>query len=396
MINIMKTKIIPLLLAMVACVGMMQAEIISNVPIGDLNYDLDTNTKSAEVKGRNNEEPVNVTIPPSVSHNGVSYTVTSIGDNAFEAYYAMESVSIPNTITKIGTRAFWVCEGLTSVTIPTSVISIGDYAFLDCDNITSIEWNAIKCEKILSIWPWSVSKIMSFTFGEQVEIIPKNICLGMKNLKSIDIPNSVKSIGEMAFQKCTGLTSMILPEGITSIGNQAFEQCTNLVSINIPSTVTSIGTYAFAECGKLASNIVIPEGVTSLNNGTFKECSSLTTVSLPSSLKRIIGTYVGTFNECDGLEKILVYRDTPANADSGTFDGVDKYTCTLYVPKNSICLYKNAPVWRDFYNIESIEDVLAIEDIEANMINSTKVIRDGKVLIRKGEKTYTLQGQETK
>ena len=77
-------------------------------------------------------------------------------------------------------------------------------------------------------------------------------------------------------------------------------------------------------------------------------------------------------------------------------DGVNLSTCKLYVPQQSINLYKNAPVWKDFYSISAVEDVQAIEETEADNIHSAKVIVDGKVYINRGDKTYTLQGQEVK
>ena len=91
-----------------------------------------------------------------------------------------------------------------------------------------------------------------------------------------------------------------------------------------------------------------------------------------------------------------MHRDTPANADSNTFNGVDKYSCTLYVPRNSISLYESASVWRDFYNIEAIEDVMAVDEIDADGTHGQKVVRDGQVLIEHGDKTYTLTGAEVK
>jgi hypothetical protein len=70
-------------------------------------------------------------------------------------------------------------------------------------------------------------------------------------LTSITIPNSVTSIGNMAFADCTGLTSITIPNSVTSIGARAFEGCTGLTSITIPNSVTSIGSSAFRGCTNL-------------------------------------------------------------------------------------------------------------------------------------------------
>ena len=90
-------------------------------------------------------------------------------------------------------------------------------------------------------------------------------------LTSISIPKSVASIGNAAFQGCTGLTSISIPESVTSIGAGAFDGCTGLTSISIPESVTSIGARAFSVCRGLKS-INIPSSVTSIEKSTFMDC----------------------------------------------------------------------------------------------------------------------------
>ena len=73
-----------------------------------------------------------VVIPESITYNGKTYTVTSIGQSAFSNCTGLTSVTIPNSVTSIGDHAFFCCSSLTSITIPNSVTSIGDYAFIYC------------------------------------------------------------------------------------------------------------------------------------------------------------------------------------------------------------------------------------------------------------------------
>ena len=84
-----------------------------------------------------------VVIPSSVTNNGTIYSVTSIGNDAFENCSGLTSVTIPNSVTSIGEWAFWECSGLTSVTIGNSVTSIGNRAFYGCNGLTSIISNAV-------------------------------------------------------------------------------------------------------------------------------------------------------------------------------------------------------------------------------------------------------------
>ncbi len=79
-----------------------------------------------------------VIIPQSVAYNKKTYSVTSIGDEAFAYCSELASVMIPNSVTSIGSEAFAYCTGLTSVTIGNSVSTIGDYAFAYCNGLTSV------------------------------------------------------------------------------------------------------------------------------------------------------------------------------------------------------------------------------------------------------------------
>ena len=89
-------------------------------------------------QNNNNFVSGDVVIPSSVTNNGTTYSVTSIGDAAFSDCSGLTSVTIPNSVTSIGEGAFLECSGLTSITIPNSVTSIGTYAFWRCSGLTSI------------------------------------------------------------------------------------------------------------------------------------------------------------------------------------------------------------------------------------------------------------------
>ena len=103
-----------------------------------IKYRLDENDQTAIVSGHTDTLSEVITIPATVTKDGVKYTVTSIGNSAFSMCPGLTSVDIPDGVTSIGNRAFSRCSGLTSVTIPGSVTSIGGRAFGDCSALTKI------------------------------------------------------------------------------------------------------------------------------------------------------------------------------------------------------------------------------------------------------------------
>ena len=204
----------------------------AKVEIDGIYYNLNDDNKTAEVTYGSYSG--SVSIPESITYDNMTFDVTSIGDRAFFGCSGLTSVTIPNSVTSIGERAFCGCSGLTSISIPNSVTSIGDSAFLGCSSLESITV-ASDNERYDS----------RDNCNAIIEKSSNTLIAGCKNTL---IPNSVTSIGDGAFYKCTGLTSVSIPNSVTSIGEVAFGGCLGLTSITIPNSVTSIGEYAFSHC----------------------------------------------------------------------------------------------------------------------------------------------------
>ena len=259
-----------------------------------------------------------IKIPSNVESNGQTYTVTSIGNDAFWNCSDLTSVDIPDSVTSIGNSAFSMCPGLTSVDIPDGVTSIGDYAFYYCKGLTSVDipdgvtsigngafWN---CSGLTSVdIPDSVTSIGDYAFS---------CCSG---LTSVDIPDGVTSIGNRAFWDCDSLKSITIPGSVTSIGGNAFESCTSLTSVTIPGSVTSIGDFAFYCCSGLTS-VTIPDSVTSIGNYAFESCTSLSSVTIPGSVTSI-GDYA--FVSCTSLSSITFAGINPPSFDLTAFYDCD-------------------------------------------------------------------------
>ena len=282
--------------------------------VGGIYYNKDGNC--AIVTSGDSKYSGDVSIPSTVNYGGMEYSVTSIGNSAFEECVVLTSVTIPNSVTSIGDQAFARCRGLTSVTIGNSVTSIGDYAFWECFNLTSVTIP----NSVTSIGDyafWQCSRLTSVSIGNSVTSIGNYAFDSCRRLTSVTIPNSVTSIGDRAFRNCSGLTSVTIGNSVTDIGGWAFENCSDLTSIKVESgnttydsrndcnaIIETASNTLFAGC----KNTVIPNSVTSIGERAFRNCSGLTSVTIPNSV-----TFIGeeAFSFCRGLTSIKVESGNP-------------------------------------------------------------------------------------
>lgn len=267
-------------------------------------------------------------IPASVTYNGTTYSVTSIGSYAFPLCIGISSVIIPNSVTSIGDYAFHECEGLASVSIPNSVTMIGNSAFSWCRGLTSL------------------------TIGNSVTSIGNYAFIACDSLISVPIPNSVTSIGNGAFSGCRRLSSVSIPSSVTSIGNVAFANVRHIeyygIAMGAPWGAYSMngvtdGDFVYsnnvrdtliAYIGN-ANSVTIPSSVVTIGDHVFDYCSSINSVYIPNSVTSI-GDYV--FSYCNDLASIEVGNGNGVYDSRGNCNAIIKTTTNELVAgcKNTI------------------------------------------------------------
>ena len=202
-----------------------------------------------------------VNVPQNVIIEGKTYTVTSIGNWAFENCASI-NITLPSSITEIGEGAFCGCRYLGLKELPAGITKIGKRAFAYCKRIQLTEL------------PSGITEIGEYTF---------NKC---RCIKLTELPSGITEIGVGAFGWCYGLRLTELPSGITKINDMAFSDCSDLQLVKLPSGITEIGDEAFADCPNLQLT-ELPSGITRIGERAFYFCRRLSLTELPEGLLEI-------------------------------------------------------------------------------------------------------------
>ena len=172
-------------------------------------------------------------------------------------------------------------------------------AFIDCGELTSIEIpNSVTTIGIAAFE--NCSKLISVEIPNGVTTIPLRAFSGCTKLKNINIPNSVTKILSFAFRQCTELENVNIPNSVEVIGDYVFGGCTNLTSIEMPKSVTIIDRGLFYGCENLV-NIKLHDNIKKIGDGAFGKCTNLTSIEIPESVGEIGD---GVFDLCPNLKSI--------------------------------------------------------------------------------------------
>lgn len=345
-------KQIVLLLMMCFPTLLWGTEVVQN----GISYSIDEEKETAEAIGYDQSSSY-VTIPSTITVDGKSYAVVSIGEKAFWDNDKLQSVTIEDGVLDIKMGAFYYCRYLRSVKLPATLKSVGSYAFWKSLSLSSIyipasltdlsaeafteggmsayevspdnpvyssedgimfnkektellHFPAKKYVESYSI-PKTVEKIGKFAFesNQLNDVIFHDKLLTIddyafflcEKLAKADVPNSVEFVGESAFSRCYNLKEAHIPEKLTAIPAGLFEYGYQLEKVNIPSTVTSIGNSAFRYCRKM-NDLSLPEGLVEIRDEAFNGWK-MTSLVIPNSV-----TTIGkqAFEDCTELKSLVL------------------------------------------------------------------------------------------
>lgn len=242
------------------------------------------------------ENLISLNIPHKVRYDGDVYTVYHIDYKVFYNCQNIVKIEIPSSI-NVSYSSFHHFNKLTSIVVAP-----------DHPNLSSekgILYNKDKSEIIRVPTGFKGE----FKLLNSVKKIGQHAFQDCKGLTNIEFPSNVTEIGDYAFDDCKGLTNLVIPSNISSIGSHAFSGCSGLtnVEIQVPTNV-KFSSYVFSGCKKLKS-FEIPPHITKLPDGFFSNCSSFENFEIPSYITSI-GKYA--FSYCSGMTYVIIPKSVTA------------------------------------------------------------------------------------
>ena len=256
-------------------------------------------------------------IPETVTYLGFDYTVTEVGDHAFQRCSGLTgTLTFPTTMRIIGVSAFAQCTGFTELALPEGLLEIREMAFRDCtgftgtldfpETMTHIKYGSFnRCTGFSGdlVLPNSVREVgntqnYSYFYGQGY------ISTFADCFDHLVLSQSLDTIGYGCFSDCEHLTgTLVMPEGLKTIYNEAFYSCYGLTGLTLNDSLAFIGSRAFDGCG-FTGTLVIPENV-ELGSFAFAQCNNIEALALPHHLTISEGDAGGyAFGYCRGLVEL--------------------------------------------------------------------------------------------
>ena len=383
-------------------------ELISLFEVDGIKYLVTANNNVQIIEG-SLPSNINLSLSSIVTHSGIEYNVTSIGDNAFKGCMEIESLKIEDGIESIANNAFEGCKNLREISLPGSLNTIGDGAFKNC------------------------SKLEVCNFTNPIVNIPAECFYGCSSLLDFSF-EGVRSIGDSSFFNCKGLTKVVISPSVEIFGLKVFQACSNLKELIIEDSNSSIdfpcglydgetGVQKKEVNGKtiqfkiqyydgyfdglpieklyIGRNLLDKSRYTISGDGgvdyylitsydaPFSSLSKLKELEIAKGVSILgpkeeyiyeIDSYStpGSFKNCSRIEQVTVKNEEPPTG--AEFSAYTYTTAKLIVPDNTIPDYQVADGWNEFISIMD-QSSAGIEVIEIDSESAFRIDSNGIVFI---------------
>lgn len=271
--------------------------------------------------------------------------VTTIGATAFRDFIHLRQCSLPSTLISIGEEAFCFCFQLMSVDIPQS-----------CTTISG--WGAFNLVPNVNIQDESIAKNCAarsingyvegyFVYADKSKRSLRACSSIAKGYVALD--DAIERIEYMAFAQCEEITNLQFGSHLQYIGEWSLNGCIGLEGLRFQEGLKEIASNAFGNCFGL-QYVYLPNSLTTLGDFAIGNCPVLRTIHLGDSLRNV-GSQI--FDSCQGIDTIYATMTTPPVLDNTAFAASNLPGITCYVPKASLSLYQQAPVWSSM-NLKAI------------------------------------------
>ncbi len=242
-------------------------------------------------------ESASVVVPDEIEGR----PVVALDDNIFYQNQQIQSLKLGKNVERVGMRCFAGCSFLKDVTLNKKVWSIGAYAF------SGTPWHSSLTDEFAIVGDGVLLKYNGDASGIEIPDTVRHIsdAFTMKNIVSVTMGDSVKTIGEFAFAYSGRLCNVDFGESLLLIDKFAFTGCESLPSLALPNSVERVELNAFESCYGLNS-VRLSDSLTYLGEYAFFDCSQVRMIYLPSSLSEL---QIGTFEGCSALELVLYAGD---------------------------------------------------------------------------------------
>lgn len=240
-------------------------------------YEINEDNMEASVGGYSEAIMGKVTIPDRITFEKREYTVTKIGEEAFESNQIVKELVMGKNVTEISNYAFYACPFLEKLKLSDNVQIIGEEAFAECTSIENISWN------------------------QKIRVLGKNAFRACESLKTVTVPKSITDIGAGIFTDCISLHKCEIEKGISILGEGMFTNCSSLQDVVLPDTIFMIGQESFWGCTELKV-LDIPSSVKSIGDRAFYG-TSIQVLKFPQGIS---GVKMELLEGMEQLDKIII------------------------------------------------------------------------------------------